>query len=268
MYVRHSGNCGDVLTSLWVVQEMAKHDTIDLLLITDVKQDYTEPHPLGNVRLSKEWAEELAPLLLSQPYINSVEAIPEAALREKRFQTTRVLDLDTFRLASVDYQDGPSSRWYGWATGLCADTTKPSISVDPLPDLKDQWVIACTSRNRNPMIFYDSICMLPCVFVGLSEEYENFHSSLPHVPYHHTKDWLILARLLAGSKGLIGNQGAIFALAEALKIPRLLEVPLKYANAHPVGGAAYEAKTPAQWEYGIELRDAQTGAEGVRFPSG
>ncbi len=252
MLVRHSGSVGDIVYALWCIRELSRLDTVDLLLVTDVKQSYTEPHPLENIRLSREWAESLSPLLLSQSYINSVEVLDEETLQLPRFKGVRILDLDHFRLASRDYQDGPCWRWYDWALGTHSDPSVPSLDVTPLPDLKDVFVIARTSRNHNPNLSYATLAQVPAVFVGLREEYDAFRGDIPHIRYHPTGDWLTLARLLAGSRGLIANQGAVFALAEALKIPRLLEVPFRYANVHPTGGLALEAKGRTQWESGIE----------------
>ena len=248
MLVKMSGSIGDLFYALPSVEAFSAHDTVDLLLTTGQHQTYSEPHPLGNVRLTPEWAEAVAPLLRAQPYVNSVEVLPHEAMRTKRFAGCPVLDLDAFRLMGLTYDEGPAQRWFLWLLGLHADLSKPCLKVEPSAELKDVFVISRTSRNHNPTIDLRGLAGLPLVFVGLPEEHAAFRVLCPGIPYRPTADWLELARLIAGSRGVIANQGAVFALAECLKVPRLLEVPLVHANVYPIGGACFEARNQAQWE--------------------
>ncbi len=252
MLVKHSGNVGDICNALPAIEAFSALDTVDLLLTTGASQHFSEPHPLGNVRLTPEWAESLAPLLRAQSYINSVEVLPQEVLKGKRFAGCPIMDLDNFRLLGLSYDEGPCQRWFLWLTGLHADLSQACLTVEPSAELKDCWVVSRTSRNHNRTIDRRGLTGLPLVFVGLPEEYAAFRQELPNVPYRPVKDWLELAQLLAGSKGLIANQGGIFALAECLKVPRLLETPLSHANVYPQGGVCYEARNQAQWDGALE----------------
>ena len=64
------------------------------------------------------------------------------------------------------------------------------------------------------------------------------------------------AKLMKGSKGVIGNQGGLFSLAEMLKVPRVL-IPPQYilygsqitigpCNNHPIGGECDVVQTIEQ----------------------
>jgi hypothetical protein len=63
------------------------------------------------------------------------------------------------------------------------------------------------------------------VFVGTEEEHREFVRECGwRLPHHKTRNFLELARVIAGCKLFIGNQSSPYAIAEGLKKPAILEV--------------------------------------------
>jgi hypothetical protein len=75
----------------------------------------------------------------------------------------------------------------------------------------------------------------------MPDEYALFTklTGLVNVPYHGTCPYRELAQLIAGSKLFIGNQSFPFALAEAMKCPRVLEVCPICPNCIPQSDNGY-----------------------------
>jgi hypothetical protein len=87
---------------------------------------------------------------------------------------------------------------------------------------------------QSPYIRYDFIDQYAekVVFVGVRREFEDFRTQCPACThFYEAADFLELAGVLAGCKFYAGNQGFIYTLAEALKIPRLMEAPGRDSGA-------------------------------------
>ena len=63
-----------------------------------------------------------------------------------------------------------------------------------------------------------------------------------------TKNFYDLARIIAGCKFFIGNQSFPFALAEGLKVKRVLELYFECPNVIPAGEHAYDFCYQEQFE--------------------
>ena len=57
-----------------------------------------------------------------------------------------------------------------------------------------------------------------------------YEKNIPHIQHIGSTDALELARAIAGAKFFIGNQSFFFAVAEALKVKRALEVCYQTPN--------------------------------------
>jgi len=78
------------------------------------------------------------------------------------------------------------------------------------------------------------------VFIGYEGEYEQFLFSVNgNIKYYKCEDALEMAQVIKGSKLFLGNQSLGFAIAEAMKHPRVLEVYHKNANCMPQGDDGY-----------------------------
>jgi hypothetical protein len=73
-----------------------------------------------------------------------------------------------------------------------------------------------------------------CVFLGFENEYFEFKTIAGlEINYHRAENITELARVIKGSKLLISNQSFGFALAEAMKHPRVLDVLRLRSNSLP-----------------------------------
>ena len=92
-------------------------------------------------------------------------------------------------------------------------------------------------RRQNDQIDYSFLSSYnKIVFLGLENEYKNLKDKIINLEHYESNDFLELASIIKGSKLFIGNLSFGYALAEALKVPRLLEsgpnFPLVYPNGH------------------------------------
>jgi len=77
-------------------------------------------------------------------------------------------------------------------------------------------------------------------FIGLKKEFQWFVSETRINPgYIKVTNALEMTQAISGSKLFIGNQSLAFAIAEALKHPRVLEVCPGIENCGPIGGHGF-----------------------------
>ena len=165
----------------------------------------------------------LAPLLKLQPYLTEV-------IFEQNAPQTR-WNFNGFR------ERNWSNRRYN-IESLC----ESHFRMFQLPEesIYEQWlwvdyvvkipgrpiVIHRSHRYRNQWFPWPKVYMKYAglaVFVGMSDEHDNFCHEVGPIPYHPTADYLELARVIAGAKLFIGNQSTPYAMAEAMKQNAILE---------------------------------------------
>ena len=101
-----------------------------------------------------------------------------------------------------------------------------------------------TRRYRNSALSYAFLQRHESrtVFIGLADEYEDFRKMYRvNMPHYLPKDFLQAARAIAACRLFIGNQSSCFAIAEGLKVPRVLEVFPQAPNVIPNGPHGFEA---------------------------
>jgi ADP-heptose:LPS heptosyltransferase len=124
------------------------------------------------------------------------------------------------------------------------------LSVEPDNSFCDSIVVSRSERYRNCAISYKFLSAYPkVIFVGVEEEYKDFITQVPHAEWARVNDFLQLARIIAGSRLFIGNQSFPFAIAEALKVPRVVELDPLTPNVVPVGDDGYDVLFQRQFEY-------------------
>jgi hypothetical protein len=207
-------------------------------------------HPYNGVALNRYALDMLKPLLESQPYV--------AFVKEWAGQPIAI-DLDELRtkvIAPMPY--GSITRWagYAWPDMQC-DTSNPWINLDHLGNTeqsvhmfgvrisaKDKILINRTSRYQNPQAHYWFLREYEhdLLFIGLPAEHEAFCKEweLNNLKHLEIINFLELAFAMISCKYFIGNQSFCFALAEAMKIPRLLEVCNYAPNVIPCGKNGYD----------------------------
>lgn len=176
----------------------------------------------------------MRPLLLAQPYVEDFMVYSGEAVD---------VDFDLIRMERFTNQPlGSINRWpfYVFPEMNC-DLSVPWLHVPPQTTLKV--IINFTQRYRNYFLTYyflkphqDRI-----VFAGLGKERDAFCKQwgldIPLLEVDHFWD---LAQKIKGCNFFIGNQSMCFQLAEAMKIPRMLEVFQLMPNVIPHGKNAYD----------------------------
>lgn len=246
----HSGNMGDVIHSLAAVRDLGVQRYV-LNLCLDPK--------LSGRLLSEGSARFLVPLLLAQPSIRCVDivrapiAISEGFGTEAETPVIRGLPLehidpallgvdlnfDRFRLQPLERQHLVVSH----AKAVGAQTR----GIDPWFELPERHkgpkhgiVLSFTPRYRNKDAgFYKTMLegLGPILKIGLPHEawvYGDIPGDLITAP-----DALALAQTLDSAALFIGGQSLPHALAEGLKLPRLVDSPNFMLTSWPLGARGF-----------------------------
>ena len=211
----HNGAMGDIIYALPVLRE-----TPGVLALTKAKQ-----------------LEFLYPLLALQPYVTGVTL--------DRY-LTGFIDLCKYREISQADLSKHLATCHAEAVGVEVDLETPWLeNVTPNPVAKI--IVNRTSRYHGKL---DWTALWPFIddilFVGSERENECFPTML--LRHHKINDALELAQVIAGSSLFIGNQSCAFAIAEALKHPRVLEVSTKKPNCMPHGAEGWTELTTGRIE--------------------
>ena len=240
---KHSGHLGDIMYAIPTMYALAGEAKINLFLQINQAIESNGKHPLEGIGLNEKSISALKTLLLLQPKFNIIE------LYNLDNQTIDY-DLDLFRAFPLDYHKGNIARWYFNIFATSYNLSKPWLKVNPDESVKGKIVIARSTRYNAPDVDYSFLQEYDnVVFVGLPEEYELMKKAISELKYKKTDDFLSLARIIAGADFFIGNQSFPFALAEALKVPRILESYYLCPNVIPEGENAYEFSFQPQFEF-------------------
>lgn len=107
----------------------------------------------------------------------------------------------------------------------------------------DKIVIFRSQRYNNPNISYSYLKKFKehLVFIGLENEYVQFRNKFDvHINFIKPKHFIEVACILNNCKFCIGNQTFYFSIAEALKVPRMLELYKNLPDVIPHGEMAME----------------------------
>lgn len=247
----HSGNCGDAVYALPYTMALMKQrnfDKADFYLKIDVPAVYFGIHPLGNVRMNQKAAAMLRPLLEAQSWVNRVLIV-------KTNPACDFVNLDLFReVLNYPLSAGNISHWYYPTTPDLTDPPsleKPwleNIAPASIPD-KDI-VIFRSSRYRIPNLDYGFLRKVAhrIIFIGLDSEHADFQQKFFRVDRIQVRDFKHAAQIIKGAKLVIGNQTFFFSLAEALKVPRILETSPVCPNVIMAGGHFQYIISPYQFK--------------------
>jgi hypothetical protein len=229
----------------------------------------------GRVTLTEDTMRMLKPLLMSQYYISGVfswkDVDPERyklwidffkilRTQEEKMEWHHkhfndIVDLDKIYMGFVNMPYGNIHRWpWYFYPDMACDLSKPWLDVAPDETFEDCIVINRTLRSRNQFINYEFLKNKGAVmFVGLHDEYVDFVDSngfaYGWLYWAKPDDFLQLAAIIRSAKLFIGNQSLCFALAEAMKVPRILETCPSLPNVIPCGGKAYDFYYQSCLEY-------------------
>lgn len=226
----HSGNGGDVLYSLPSVRALGVRH-----LILNV---YRARDP--NRKLTEEMAEGLVPLLLAQEYIDRVTVVTAGVPLERVEPGCIGVDCILDRFRNENFADMHLMHAHARAVGADIDPNEPFLSVpdnasNDTPDV----VICLTPRYRGLTeefvrelgLYFDNV-----VAVGIPEEWRSVAGF--DGPVRRFDNFLQLAQVIQQARLFIGNPSLCSAIAEGLKVPRVVDLP-SVGNAFPIGPRGY-----------------------------
>jgi tetratricopeptide (TPR) repeat protein len=198
----HGGDSGDVIYALAAM----KGGGGGRLFLTSVAGT-REP-------MTREKIAFLAPLLRVQSYVDEVAAWEGEPISR---------DFNLFRRHPMQDGDLATQQWRYVLDGVEPDVHTPWLSV-PLRPKHGRPVFARSPRYRN--FAWDAFwrelkqASQDAIFVGTTEEFQDFG----HGEHVLATNALELAEVIAGASVFVGNQSLPYAIAEGLKIGRMLEV--------------------------------------------
>ena len=229
----HSGHLGDLIYSLPLIKELSKKYTCNFFVNINKKNKtpYYSDHPSGDVMINERTARLLLPLLKKQNYLNTVQIYNNEAID---------IDLDLFREIPISI-NFHSVRWYSHLTATPLNMEDASLSVDKRLEFSNKIIIVRSPRYRNQYIDYSFMKDVKnIVCVGLESEYQNLKEDIPNLEFYDCKNFLEMAEIINSCKFFIGNLCFAYSVAEALKVPRLLETCPDFPIVFPVGDKAFD----------------------------
>lgn len=256
----HAGNVGDIIFSLPNIKAYSERTNTKAVLYIQLNQPSTiANHPVQNegkaVMVSQQMFTMLYPLLMAQPYIQNVIAYETESIPEIDF------DLDLFRKDYLNLSAGNISQWIQNSyPELRPNLYEPSIAI---PFVKNDFIIVNRSHRYNNLFFdysilkdYDNVW-----FVGVEKEYKSMALHNPNIKHLIVKDFYELAVWIAGCKLFIGNQSMAFAIAEQLKVKRVLEQFAHAPNVIPIGGEYFITHTNEQFRKSVIFALSDKGSD-------
>ena len=229
----HSGHCGDLIYSLALINKLSKSHQCNLFIGVGKKIEGAYfKHPANGVYIDNRIANQILPLLKFQPFLNEVKIHSEEKID---------INLDLFRDLPISLNFN-SCKWYFHLTGTHVDLSTPYLNSTEHKSVRDKIVILRTFRYRNHFINYEFLNKFDenIIFIGLKEEFEDLRKDIPKLQHYEPENFFEMSQIIKSSKFFLGNQSPAFAIAEALKVPRLLECCPDFTVVHPIGGKCYD----------------------------
>ena len=265
MMFSHSGSLGDVIYSLPFCINLSNGRRFSMNLQTGVPATYVGVHPAGNVRMDKEGASMIAPLIQEQKYVESVQisgCVPPGSFVLDRFRDGNILNLSA----------GSIAQWYNMLDNRSMKR----------PDLSNRWIevndddfsigrykivmfrsLRYRRRNLNYQVMKKFSSKI--LFIGLPEEHRDFCDTFFKVDYYKISNFLEAAKIMKSAKFVIGNQTGLFSVAEGMKVPRILETSFECPNVVMDGGCyQYAVHTNQFYETFMTFYENLCGGSSVK----
>lgn len=242
--VGHSFNFGDCITVLPGLQKIHKetgkpftfYQRVDLPVFYYEGAEHPVKSDSGDqVCMNTKTLDLLYPLLMNQPYIKNMMPWTDEKVD---------FDIDRTRMHSFINTAAASIHHYPSLIypQLQADLSLKWIHTVKRKAYKDRIVVNRTFRYNNPFIKYYFLKKYESqlLFVGLPEEHQAFCKQWElDIPYESVDNFYQLASIINSCKFFIGNQSACWHLADAQKVPRILEICAQFPNTWPTGKDGY-----------------------------
>lgn len=229
--IKFSLPIGDFFYACAGIKQMCSKVKADIYMELDVSIKF-----LDGIRpcLTRQTYEMAKPLIEAQPWCHSVQLYTGQPIDVDLDKTQLDPELT---LPVMPY--GSITHWYRFLFPLMSgDYSLPWIEVETSDRFKDRLIINRTPRYRNDAIDYSFLKEYAdrLSFVGLPDECIRFNQETGlSVEYLQVRDFYSLAAIIKSCRVFLGNQSMCFALAEAMKVPRILEVCLYAPNVIPEG---------------------------------
>lgn len=244
--VKHTPNLGDIIASLIAVKKY--HEItgrkVRYLQKVDTPAMYYQGavHPTRSddgvqVTMNTAMFGMIKPLVESQSYIESFVQYDGQGVD---------IDFDVIRGKTfVNLPNGSIQAWLFYAfPDLASDISKPWVTLDATKRqieevTKGKIIINFTERYRRTVLdyFFLKDYAPDLLFSGTEQEHFKFCKQWGlNIPRLEIKDFLELAYAIRGCRFTLSNQSFLWNLAEAMKIPRILEVCEFAPNCMPFYG--------------------------------
>jgi hypothetical protein len=245
----NSCKLGDILYSVAGMNAYCKRHNAKARLY--LRPNVTNPSQDGNgeIMLTNESYDALRPLLMQQDFIEDV--------REYTGEPIDV-NLDAIRQAKIGMPFGHIGKWYEYVfPEMHADLHEVWLQFNNITSIaemvKGSIIISLSNNYRNQWIRYEFLNIfhteLPIFFIGWENEAQDFINKVPRAKWLKCDDFNEIAVALSSCKVFLGNQNAVFAVAEGLKIPRILEVFPFVPNVIPQGKDGFDFHTQNSFEF-------------------
>ena len=229
----HYGHLGDIINSLSIIQELSKTRKCTLYIQAN-KSLGPSKHYKGfgdSIFLSDKNVEMILPLLSEQKYFNKVEKYVDQKID---------IDLNYVREMPLHSRRDDLNRWYSGMTGINTDFSIPYLQSEPHLSIKNKIVIIRTVKRHGWFVNYKFLKNYKdLLFIGLRDEYDDLKKEIPNLEFYDCKNFLEMAKIIKSSKFFLGNVSFGWHIAEALKVPRLLEGSPEDVLYYPHGEHAH-----------------------------
>ena len=230
----HYGHLGDIINSLLTVKEISKKKKCNFYIQKNKKLPNhlsSKEHPFGDNFLSDDSINKILPLLKKQNYLNNVDVYENQNID---------IDLNFFRELPYNF-NMDSVRWYFHLVGISANPEESWIETKKESKFKDYIVILRSLRRQNKYISYSFLSKYKNIlFIGLKNEFDDLKKQIDNLEFYNCNDFMELATIIKHAKLFIGNLSFGYALAEAIKVPRLLESFPNFPLVYPSGKLAFD----------------------------
>lgn len=242
----HSGHLGDLIYALPLIKEISRSKKCNLFIKLNKKIIYDPSHPNKNIMISQKNFQMLLPLLKSQNYLKSVNI----------YKNERIdVDLDLFREMPFNIMFH-SIKWYSHITGNSIDISQKFLTTKKNKKFKNKILILRTQRYQNYLINYKFLRNKKnLLFIGLKNEFYELKKEIKNLKFYDCKNFLEMAEAINSCKFFVGNLSFGYAVAEALKIPRLLENSPDFPIIFPIGKNAYDFYHQIHFEKYFKILD-------------
>ena len=227
----HSGTSGDVINALPVIKELSKTHVCRLYIGVEKPIKKVRPNNFSRYLIPNKTYQMLMPLLKTQNYLTEV----------KKFTDQKIdINFDMFRNFPMSLQFD-NLRYYFHITGIHADVLSPYLNVNEHEKLKNKIVIHRALRYTNHLINYKFLEKFnDLIFIGIMDEYKDLKKNVNNLEFHDCKDFHEMAMIIKSCRFFIGSSSIGHAIAEGLKVPRILEASPEFPAAYPHGDEAYD----------------------------